>query len=352
MINKSFLSFEIELFKVSYDKGPLISPYSIGVCLTKIFNLINSDEDKLLLLKVLKCNTNDFSNYSNKMTKIVKDIEQNLSIKTANLLFKETEFEPNKCEQYNNQNFPEIIQLNSLINSTPSSINKIVKSKTNGRIKELMNPMMRMNDNHVAMSSVTTFECRFKNPFTNHSKHRFHGFHESKATFMMVKKRENIIYSRRKGMTMVQLPFEDDKTSLCLIMPNKKGEKYFHRMIEKMNLKTFQSLFSHRITKKLDLMIPELDIETDSFNCFDHLAKLGIESESFHLENEDKLIHFRQKCSFSLNKKGTVPKDNNFVPEEKKNIHYPKVAFNRPFLYFVMNHRPEVVLLCGSILMC
>lgn len=158
---------------------------------------------------------------------------------------------------------------------------------------------------------------------------------------------KRVFVSKTHQMKMVLLPFEGDKTSFVAIMPKKKGESYFKKMMRKLNQKRFLDLIHRKVLKTVDLVIPMINVETDSLNCFDQIKKLGLNADSFSFDSNEILTHFRQKCVFSLNKYGTVQKDNSFEIEEKIHGKPSQIKFNRPFIYFVFSHNPEVVLLSG-----
>ena len=347
----AFLSFQLDLFKENCAIEPLISPYSIQICLAQIVNMIVSYIDRNNVIKVLRCKSGNFFNYNKILLENMKTIERCKSINTANIIFTTNDGSSyHRLKKSNKSMALQVESLNSLMKSIPSMINRIVKNKTNGRIKELMNPMMKLSSNKVAISSVINFEARFKFPFDNHSIHKFYGFNETREMLMLVSEKREVAYSKGFGMVMIDLPFEDDKTSLIIIKPHKRGESQFKKMIQNLNKTSFQRLMNKRKVSKFDILLPELNIETDSCNCFDELSAIGLKKKEFVLETQDKLNHFRQKCTFCLNKYGSIPEDNDFIPEKKRKAKFPKLTFNRPFIYFVYNKKPQTILLSGSAL--
>lgn len=388
MTQKEFLSFEINLFKGNYEDEQIISPYSTGICLAYLANLVKFEVTRNEIIKLLHSTPKKFWSYFETILNMINKIESNRSVKTANILFNErkqttsTFFLDQNCSESEMPTslanyIPESISINTLLDSVPSIINKTIRSRTNGLITHLMNPQMsRSEHNYVVMTSILTYECRFKTPFQDQCIHQFHGFQkmnfqnnhadnqnlnpqystisnganskkDRNLILMLNMTNQRIFVSSAHRMKMVLLPFEGDKTSFVAIMPKKKGETYFRRMIKKLNQKRFLDLIRKKTLKAVDLVIPAIDIDTDSSNCFHQLNKIGLDNDSFTLDSNEKLTHFRQKCVFSLNKFGTVQKDNSYEVEEKERGRQPKMKFNRPFVYFIFNHHPEIILLSG-----
>lgn len=386
MAQKEFLSFEISLFKGVYKEEQIISPYSTGVCLAYLANLVNFEETRNNIIKLLHSSPKKYWTYFEMILSMINKIECNPSVKTANILFNEkkqmasTFFLEQNCSENefpgNISNYiPDSCSINILLESVPSVINKTIKNRTNGLIKHLMNPQMsRREHNYVVMTSILTFESRLKTPFQNQCFHQFHSFQKMNHSenqsvnmnsqynsipnstnakkdrniiLMLSMTNEKIFVSSAHQMKMVLLPFEGDKTSFVAIMPKKKGESYFKRMIKKLNQKRFLDLIRRKTLKAVDLVIPTINIDTDSSNCFNQLKSVGLNNDSFSLDSNEKLTHFRQKCVFSLNKLGTVQKDNSYEVEQKDRGRPAKIKFNRPFIFFIFNHYPEIILLSG-----
>ncbi|KAK8899956.1 hypothetical protein M9Y10_002279 [Tritrichomonas musculus] len=390
MAQKEFLSFEISLFKSVYKDEQLISPYATGICLAYLANLVKFEITRDDIIKLLHSTPKKYWSYFEMILNMNKTIESNNPVRIANILFCEKKqmnstffLEENTSENDLTSKLanymPETVSINILLDSVPSLINKTIKKRTNGVITNLMNPQMpRGVHDYVVMSSILSFECKFRVPFQNQSLHQFHGFpkinfqnnHIENSNYLLncqansipnnsnSKKDKNMIImlsmqgkrvfvSKTHQMKMVLLPFEGDKTSFVAIMPKKKGESYFKKMMRKLNQKRFLDLIHRKVLKTVDLVIPMINVETDSLNCFDQIKKLGLNADSFSFDSNEILTHFRQKCVFSLNKFGTVQKDNSFEIEEKIHGKPSQIKFNRPFIYFVFSHNPEVVLLSG-----
>lgn len=382
MKQKEFLSFEISLFKSVCKEEQIISPYSTGVCLAYLANLINFEATRNDIIKLLHSTPKKYWSYFEAILSMINKIESNKSVKTANIMFNErkqmasTFFLDQNCSEKelpsNLANYiPESISINVLLDSVPSVINRTIKKRTNGLIRSLMNPQMSRNEhNYVVMTSILTFESKLKTPFQNQCFHQFHGFQihgfqnhpdnqninsqynsnpkrDKNFILMLSMTNGRVFVSNAHRMKMVLLPFEGDKTSFVAIMPKKKGEPYFRRMIKRLNQKRFLDLIRRKTLKSIDLVIPAINVETDSSNCFNELKKIGLNNDSFTLDSNEKLTHFRQKCVFSLNKLGTIQKDNSYEVEQKDRGRPAKIKFNRPFIYFVFNHYPEIILLSG-----
>lgn len=401
MSHKDFFAFELSLFRNSYQDVPVMSPYSTGVCLSYLANLVQTEETRNNIIKLLHSSPKKYPLYFETVLNMINLFEDKYraTIMTANILFtKERQSSSfialspaNRQTMLNfdraNQIVPEVVGLDNILDSASTIINRTIRKKTNGRIKNLMNPLMNGSHHVVAMSSILCYENELMTPFDHQSFHQFHGFKNSKhcnlrsytidfsskdnnsqssSTYsssssmikpikgeankllMLTMFHQDIKVSAGYKMKMIQLDFKNDDTSFFAILPNKKGLKSFEKMVKSLNYKRFHHLLQKQKTKRIDLLIPQINMETDSLNCYDQIQKMGFPDRSMTLESGEQLLHFRQKCIFSLNKKGTKVGNIDTNTEKKINLKNPKLEFNRPFIFFVIKKDPEVILLSGS----
>ncbi|OHT16098.1 hypothetical protein TRFO_13413 [Tritrichomonas foetus] len=347
----SFGSFEFDLIrsffidseKKSSSPQPLLSPYSVGLCLSYLSNIVQSDKSRREIWKSLYTEIGTpFPFFAEGIKKIQNSVEMNCpSLTTANLIF--TSMSPSLLEE-NEQSFvPQVV--NFSIFDTPSSvINKTVKARTNGRISRIMNPMMRMLQGNMAMTSVAVFESLWLHKFDGIYDHKFHGFKSSKVVPMM-QMTKAIDFCEDKSCFAIDLPFKEGNVSFMAVMAKKKGEKQFYRLLKKFDYSKFTNLIKSKNKKNMNVIIPQFTIETDSFNLIPKLEKLGIHSKLI-LGSNANLAHFRQKCVFCINEKGSVPEVSTAYVRCPK-IRTDRFSFNRPFLFFIVNHDKNIVLFSG-----
>lgn len=366
-MNDFFLKFEfdiIHLFHNQYfyniqQKELLVSPYSIGICLSYIANLVNSDKIRHDIIKSFHCNDNtQFSQFMERVKSIESQVETEYNqdiLKTANILF--TDISLNDLSEHEIGYLPDIVNF-SIMCSTSSMINRTVKKRTSGRISGLINPFINCSRSSFVMSSISLFECEwdsyYKKRFTIANR-TFHGFESKKIVPMIQLNSEEVLFSCDKTCFAIDLPFSKDKFSLFAIMPKKKSFRAFNKMINGLNQKKFSYLLNSTKLTRMNVIIPKFTIETDSFNIINLMERMGIENDLVF--TSDRHMHqLCQKCCFSLTENGAIPiiehnLEESYSASKNKKVKSGKYSFKRPFIFFVVRHNPDIILLSGIIAM-
>lgn len=364
-MEESFLKFEFDIFKHFLDQHVskktqaqvLLSPYSIGICLSYISNLVNSDQTRHEIRKVLHCDNelkcSQFMTQIKSLESSVENEENQDILKTANILF--TDIPSTELSEHEIGFLPDIVNF-SIMCSTSSMINRTVKNRTNGRISRLTNPLINHSRSSFVMSSISLFECewaeQYKSKFTVEN-HTFHGFNSSLVVPMLRLKDESVLFSFDKNCYSIELPFSKEEFSFFAMIPKKKSFKSFKKMIDSLNHEKFSYLLNSSKLTKTDLIIPKFTIETDPFNLITLMDDLNI-SHNLAFVSERQMSQFYQKCTFSFNEIGSIPDfsqdlvDSACLAKEKKTKSL-KNSFNRPFAFFIIKHNPDIILLSGII---
>ena len=360
-MENSFLHFEFDLFRIIYaDKitkhsvpHPIISPYSIGICLSYLSNLVQSDTARLEIKKALHYNSHDYSIFLSAIKEFESRVDHSTTsdvFKTANIIF--TDIDTSNMSENQVGILPEIMNY-SILDSTSSTINKAVKSKTSGRISKLVNPMTKPSHNSIVMSSISLFEGLWKQPFNSYFHHSFHGFDKRYSIPMLQMNSAEVLYTEDKTCFAISIPFLKYDFSFVAILPRKKSFKKFVKFLKEFNEKKFLQIMDSLQPKTMNVIIPKFKIETSSFDLMNYVHEFGINHKLVMPHNRN-FSQFCQKCVFELNEFGTVPLTEVHNTESQnmsiicEKLKSDKTSFKRPFVYFLVKNNPKVVLLSGT----
>lgn len=372
-MEESFLKFEFDVFKRlnRKEKSSLVSPYSIGICFSYLSNLVKDENTRNEIQKVLHC---DKKKKYNEIIEEMRNLESSIeneynkdNIKTANILF--TDKMNDEIEVLEEEYLPNIVNL-TLINSRSSTINKTVKERTGGRISRIMNPIINYSMSSFFMTSVSHFESGWSNNVKEHlgeCKQIFQGFHEKNEVEMVIIEGTEINLYKDKKLRMIEIPFSNEEFSFMMIKTKKKSARSFYKMIEKMNFEQFSKIQENKKKKNIQIIFPKFDIETDTFNINDYLREIGIKHK-IEINTNCHMNQIIQKCSISINCEGCInviketrdeyktKHDSNKGHKSKKTKKTKKskkesMIFNRPFIFFIVKHKPNIIIHSGVMLM-
>jgi len=247
------------------------------------------------------------------------------------------------------------------------NINKWVEEKTNEKIKDLI-PMGSLNGlTRLVLVNAVYFNGDWQHPFKmeHNIKMKFHSARDEKEVeTMFLKKNLRYFESKNYDSKLLSLPYKDSKTSLVIVLPNKKdGLKSLEEKMAKE--KNFEELFTETLVRnnqqETEVFLPKFKFDA-SLSLKEHLEKMGM-TDLFSM-NKSNLSGMSEmndlfvsdafhKAFIDVNEKGTEAAAATgmimmtrcmMVPKPPK-----KFKADHPFLFFVYDEATKATLFMGRI---
>ncbi|OHT17254.1 hypothetical protein TRFO_12605 [Tritrichomonas foetus] len=334
------IDLEFHLFRSAFHDFPtqfVISPYSSVAVLSILFDLSQTESLKTIL------NSCFHSSILHSLKAHVESIvSHNMNaIHDVNKIFTVS---PLKADLKSVQSI-----LVLLDESKPiiTQINRYVKNETNGKIPDLINPLIKTPQNSIIASAVSLFSCRWeKGLFTSLKTCKFYGLQKNAPITMLLAYDKKINCTETNSLTAIELPFEDPNFGLLVVTPKMAGEIYYKKMIKKMRSKKLKKLIKGLKPKDVNISFPKIEIETAPFNPF---KSFGFGDSKIKLSENESLGFIRQKCVITINESGVcVDNESNSLPLSSESHKYKK--FNHPFAFFIYTHDPLSIIMCGTMM--
>lgn len=360
-LNQAILNFTWNMFKESSENSGniMISPPSAYLALAMTLNGADK-ETKSEMLKALsadKISLEDFNTGLNDwMISLSKDRIAKFSI--TNSIWYRDGFSANKNFLQTNADYYSayIKSLDFKKTSAPNEINNWVKDATNGTIDKiveeinddvmmyLINAIYFKGDWKVQFSANKTYKSEFNTP-------------TGKVTTDFMKRTGKIDYIESNGITGVILPYLDEQFAFVGMLPA-EGQTP-KDLINNLSALDLFKLLKNKEAKNIELSLPKFESSYED-NLNNELSNLGMNlafepyNADFSLMREDlkKDLYIslvKQKTYIKVDEKGTEAAAVTSVEmnTESMPIEQPKVIFDKPFIYGIIDVTMGIPLFIG-----
>ncbi len=249
---------------------------------------------------------------------------------------------------------PEFTDFKDDSEGSAKRINNWIEKSTKGMIKDMLKPS-EVKGFKMALVNAIYFKQGWKNTFDKKltKKDKFTNYNGTLAEIdMMHSKRYYRAFASKKEK-VIELPYEDDKTSMVVILPNKmKGYE--------MTNENYDALISQLSKQEVNLKLPKFTFETSTFELKTFLKPLGLDSafENFanfsgmREENDLKIGTALHKAKIIVNEKGTEAAAATVIGMIKTtSISTPspvmQLTVDTPFYYFIKDNKTGTILFMG-----
>ncbi|XP_055388832.1 serpin A3-7-like [Condylostylus longicornis] len=220
-------------------------------------------------------------------------------------------------------------------------INDCLKKKTNGKIDILLTED-DIGDSTCVLTSSAHFEAEWKTKFEKERTIEFEGV-EMPFLYQKAMTVQSIVWEPAKSRA-VRLPLKNDMYLVILTPPNLNRMK---KVVKCLGLHLWRNLIYH-LGKADDttaqISLPKFTLE-HQFKAKDNVKEMGIRSAflpgaKLGIVKEGKKPYISdviQKARFSVDEGEELPKYENSDNDK----HTPSFTFNKPFLFFVTQHKFE-----------
>jgi serpin B len=361
-LSQSILNFAWNMFKENSknDGNMMISPPSIYLALAMTLNgadgetkdaMLNALSAQGISSEELNIGLNDWMGYLMSDNRIAK-----LSI--ANSIWYRDGFEAEERFLQSNADYynATVKSLDFNDKSAVDEINKWVKNSTNNTIDKIVEQIGE--DTIMYLINAIYFKGDWKNEFDG-NKTRKSIFYapdkEVEADFM--NRRGEIKYLKGNDATGVILPYKDEQFAFVGLLPDEGISP--RELINNFNALDLGLLIKSSEEKTIELTLPKFESSYED-GLVDELSKLGMEiafdpyNADFSLmqqnRNKDLAIsEVKHKTFIKVDEKGTEASAVTSVAVDATSmpVEVPKIVFDRPFIYSVIDVMTGIPLFIG-----
>ena len=343
-------------------KDLFISPISVSMALGMTYNGADGEtKDAMRTALHLGDLTDDEINRSyESLISLLLSLDPEVAVALANSIWyrDNVEFEQTFLDIARQYFDAEVRGLDFSAENAADIINSWIEDKTNGLIKETLNPPLPRDAVMYLINAIY-----FKGIWTiqfDEDKTRdmtFYSSGETLSTVKMMSLREEFPYYENDELQMVDLPYGNGDFSMTIVLPNK--EKNIDALISEMSDQSWNSLTSNLSPDTGDIFLPRFKLEYKTelkkpltemgmgiaFSEWANFSKMRSQNDIFI----SKVIH---KSFVEVNEEGTEAAAVTVVEIGFTSIG-PNQGFsiliNRPFLFVIRENRSGAIMFIGKI---
>ena len=343
-------------------KDLFISPISVSMALGMTYNGADGEtKDAMRTALHLGDLTDDEINRSyESLISLLLSLDPEVAVALANSIWyrDNVEFEQTFLDIARQYFDAEVRGLDFSAENAADIINSWIEDKTNGLIKETLNPPLPRDAVMYLINAIYfkgTWTIQFDEDKTRDM--TFYSSGETLSTVKMMSLREEFPYYENDELQMVDLPYGNGDFSMTIVLPNK--EKNIDALISEMSNDLWNSLTSNLSPDTGDIFLPRFKLEYKTelkkpltemgmgiaFSEWANFSKMRSQNDIFI----SKVIH---KSFVEVNEEGTEAAAVTVVEIGFTSIG-PNQGFsiliNRPFLFVIRENRSGAIMFIGKI---
>ncbi len=360
-LNQAILNFTWNLFKESSNNqgNIMISAPSAYFALAMTLNGA-ANETKNEMLKALSADNISLEDLNTGLNDWMILISKNRTAKFSitNSIWLREGFNANKDFLQTNADYYSayIRSLDFGDASAPDEINKWVKEATNDTIDKIVDEIS--DDLMMYLINAIYFKGDWKEQFSaNKTREMEFNTPSGKVETDFMNRRGNIDYLKLNDITGVILPYEDERFAFVGLLPA-EGQTP-KDLINDLSALDLTMLLKNKEIKNIELSLPKFESSYED-SLKNELSNLGMDiafepyNADFSLMREDlkKDLYIgdvKQKTYIKVDEKGTEASAVTSVEVETTSmpVELPKVVFDRPFVYGIIDVETGIPLFIG-----
>lgn len=356
--------FAFDIFKeLNYedkDENIFISPLSISTALSMTYQgARGTTKEKMAeALNYDDIDVNNLNDSYENLLKYLNNVDENIKLDINNSIWFRSGEKINEDFLNTNKNIFDayIKDLDFSKDKSVDVINKWIDESTNGKIKKMINPPISPDTIMYLINAIYfkgEWSEKFDTKYTTESK--FYTEDGLEKDIFLMSRKDGIEYGEGQDYKAVRLPYGNKKTSMYLILPDKKMS--INDFINDVNLKKWKSI-KESISEEDDVMlkIPKFKMEYGIKELKKSLSNLGMkeaftESADFSGIGDDILISsVKHKAVIEVNEKGSEAAGVTVVEMNKTSMPLDPIEFiaNRPFMFIIADDVHDSILFMGK----
>lgn len=236
------------------------------------------------------------------------------------------------------------------------SINQWIDESTKGMIKDMLSPG-DVGSLQMALVNAIYFKQNWKHPFDKALTRDdiFNSLSGSKDSIEMMHSEDHYRAFAGQNEKIIELPYEDGKTSMVILLPNKmKGYK--------LTQEVYNSLLQSMRSQRVVLELPKFTFETSTMDLIPPLQELGMniafsngaDFSVMRKERDLKIGKVLHKAKIIVNEEGTEAAAATVIGMVfTTSISMPpppplKIRVDQPFYYFIKDNKTGAILFMGT----
>ncbi len=251
---------------------------------------------------------------------------------------------------------PNYTNFNSDPSGSAKKINTWIEESTNGMIKDMLKPS-DVSSLKLALVNAIYFKQDWKYTFDKEktTKETFTNHDGTTSEIDMMRALRSYRAFTGTNAKIIELPYDDDKTSMVIILPNDIKKYALTNM-------TYNGLMQQLQQQKVDLQLPKFTFETPTTNLIPFLTKLGINSafsnaadfSGIRTQKDLKIGTVLHKAKIIVNEEGTEAAAVTVIGMVTTTSVGPppapimKIHVDKPFYYFIKDNETGTILFMGK----
>ena len=240
--------------------------------------------------------------------------------------------------------------------SSAAIINKWVKDETEGKIDKIVDNIN--NNTMMYLINAIYFKSDWKEQFSaNNTTSMEFNTYSGKVNAKFMNRKGEIEHLNANKITGVKLPYEDERYAFFGLLPE-EGQTP-RELINKLNVSELRAVLNSGVKEALELSMPKFEARYED-SIKNELSKIGMEIAfdpgyaDFSLMNKDRnknlfISEVKHKTFIKVDEKGTeaAAVTSVEVTETAMINDIPKVVFDRPFIYGIIDTETGIPLFMG-----
>ncbi len=359
VVSSSINDFGFTLFRKTHNnQNTFTSPLSVSVALGMVLNGASQDTRQSILstINFEGLTAEEVNGAYKDLTALLLSMDRTVEVGLANSVWYHQDYSVNSA-------FSEIIKdyydgtvqsLDFKSATAKTTINNWVESKTNNRIKDLIDQIS--GDDIMFLINAIYFKGEWQYQFDAAKTHSANFTREDGTTTtvdMMFSKGAKILYGAEEdGVQLVDVPYGNGQFSMTLLVP---GQKSIQELVESLTSTQLQAWLANADTLTTELEIPKFKM-TWKKDLKESLMAMGMNMDGFPALFEEPLplaisrvIH---QSFLEVNEKGSEAAAATAIGIEVTSFpsRPPRITIDKPFVFFIREKHSGVILFSGQLL--
>ncbi|MEO9533566.1 MAG: serpin family protein [Crocinitomicaceae bacterium] len=233
-------------------------------------------------------------------------------------------------------------------------INDWISTNTKGLIQKMVTPA-DVQDFKMALVNAIYFKQKWKIIFDKerNQKAPFYNLDGTETEVELMHNSQRYLAAETAKEKIISIPYEDDKTSMLIIMPNEM-KKY------KLDNSTYNQLTANLYNQEVNLHLPKFTFETPTFELKELLVDCGLKTafsdgadfSGMRKERDLKIGTALHKAKIIVNEEGTEAAAATVVGMvQTTSVSTPRAPMqmrvDKPFFYFIKDNTTGSILFMG-----
>jgi serpin B len=344
--------FTFDFYKtLDKEKNVLFSPTSIKTAFALAYEGANT-ETQAEFDKVF-----DFKEDNSAFIQEIEALKENAEINNSIWILEKFEI----LESYIDKikvNFDSDLYYTEFLKDSKGSAKKInawIEKSTNGMIKKMVSPSA-LKGFKMAIVNAIYFKKSWKNTFNKKEtkKEDFNNLDATKTEIDMMHSLSHYQAAQGQNEKIIELPYEGDKTSMIVVLPNKMDDY-------KLTNEIYELLNTQMYDQKVNFDFPKFTFETPTFELKPNLIKMGLQLafqdnadfSGMRIQQDLKIGTALHKAKIIVNEEGTEAAAATVIGMARTTSAgspQPVLQFkvNKPFFYFIKDKKTNAILFMGQ----